>query len=149
MNKSVKLILLQNIPHLGQKNDIKSVTFGFAKNWLIPQKLAILATPVMVAQVEHEKIAREEATKREALKYEKLLKELEGFTLKIRPKKTKKGTLYAAIDGKTIAGKLKEKGILIEENSIKIEEPIKKVGEYEVPVIFSQDFQTKIKVIVQ
>ncbi|MBI3335422.1 MAG: 50S ribosomal protein L9 [Candidatus Portnoybacteria bacterium] len=149
MNKSVKIILLQDIPRLGQKNDIKSVKFGFAKNWLIPQKLAVLARPLMVAEIERAKTVREEVRKRETLTYEKFLKELEGFVLRMRPKKTEKGTLYAAIDAKTIAGKLKEKGIVIDPSHIQLDEGIKKVGEYDVPVRLSERFHAKIKLIVQ
>jgi len=145
----LKVILLQDTLRLGQKDDIKSVKFGFAKNWLIPQKLAVLATRSMLTRIERVKLMGEETLKREAEKYEIMIKELEGFTLRMRPKKTKKGTLYAAIKATIIAEKLKEKGFPIDPSYIQLQEQIKKVGEYEVSVMFSERYKAKIKIVVQ
>lgn len=149
MNSLVKIILLEDVPNVGKKHDIKSVRFGFAKNWLISQKLAVLALPHIVNQIKGQQAVKKEKAKKETELYEGLLKELNNFALRLRPKKTTKGTLYAAIDEKMIAEKLKEKGIKIDEKYIKLETPIKKVGEYEIPIIFSKNSQTKIKVIIQ
>lgn len=149
MTRTIKVILLQDVPQLGQKDEVRSVRFGFAKNWLIPGKLAVIATPVLVSQMERIEALREEQMKHLAESYQDKVKELEGFTLRLRPKKTKKGTLYAAIDAKVIAQHLKKKNITLDLKYIHLEAPIKKVGEYDVPIIFSQNFQVKIRVIVQ
>lgn len=149
MNRTVKIILLQDIPTLGNKSDSKSVSFGYAKNWLIPQKLAVISTPMMVAKILRDKAVETEKTKKEREQYETLKESLEGFVLRLRPKKTEKGTLYAAIDEKILAEKLKEKSISVDAKYITLEKPIKKIGEYEILIIFSQDFQIKIKIIVQ
>lgn len=149
MNRTVNIILLQDVPALGNRDDIKSVSFGYAKNWLIPQKLAAVATPAMAARIQRDKTMRMEKIKKEAEQYQVLKQSLEGCTLRLRPKKTEKGTLYAAIDAKAVAEKLKEKGIAIDAKYILLEKPIKKTGEYEIPIIFSKDFQGNIKIIVQ
>lgn len=149
MKKKIKIILLQDVPQLGQKNQMHSVHLGFAKNWLIPLKLAAIATPTLVSQIEKQGTLREEQMKRERQTYEERVKELEEVTLRLRPKKTKKGTLYAAIDEKAIAQHLAKRKISLDPKSIQLETPIKKVGEYEVPVVLSKDYRVKIKVIVQ
>lgn len=145
----IKIILLQDVPQLGQKDEIRSVRFGFAKNWLIPLKLAALATPAVVSRIEKQKTLQEEQVKREAQTYKERMKELEGFTLRLRPKKTKKATLYAAIDADAIAQHLAKKGMNIDVKHIHLEKPIKKAGEYDIPIIFSKDSKASIKVIVQ
>lgn len=149
MKKSVKVILLQDIPSVGQKHDLKSVRLGFAKNFLVRQKLAAIATAPLIKTRELERKRKEERQGKEAQGYGKIIKELEAFTLRLRPKKTAKGTLYGGIDAKTLAQKLQENKIAIKPEQIILEEPIKKIGEYEVPVVFSKDYQVKIKVIVQ
>lgn len=149
MNTLTKIVLLEDIPHLGKKHEVKSVKFGFAKNWLIPQKLALLGLPHIINQLQSQQALKEQKIKKETESQESLMKELDDFTLRFRPKKTTKGTLYAAIDEKMIAEKLKEKGINIDEKYIKLETPIKKVGEYEVPVIFSENSKVSLKIIIQ
>jgi len=149
MTRSVKVILLQEISHLGQKNELKSVALGFAKNWLIPKKLAVVATPTLIAQARKEQATRQQRQAQKASQYESLAKELKGFTLKLRPKKNKKGTLYEGIDATVIAAKLKDKKIAITPEMIELEIPIKQVGEYEVPVALSKNYQATIKIVVQ
>lgn len=149
MNSLVKIILLEDVSHVGKKHEVKSVRFGFAKNWLISQKLAVLALPHIVNQVKGQQSVKEEKIKKETELYEGLLKELNSFVLRLRPKKTTKGTLYEAIDEKMIAEKLKEKGIKIDKKYIKLEAPIKKIGEYEIPVVFPGNFKVSLKIIIQ
>lgn len=149
MNTLTKIVLLEDIPHLGKKHEVKSVKFGFAKNWLIPRKLALLGLPHIIHQLQGQQALKEEKVKKETEVYESLMKELDGFTLRLRPKKTTKGTLYAAVDEKMIAEKLKEKGIKINEKYLKLKTPIKKVGEYETQIIFSDQYKANIKIIVQ
>lgn len=149
MTKSVKVILLQDIPSVGQKHDVKSVRLGFAKNFLTRQKLAMLATPQMVRTIELERKHREERLVIQAQSYAKVIEELKDFALRLRPKKTPKGTLYEGIDAKALAQKLQEKKISVEAEHIELDQPIKKIGEYDIPVTFTKDYQTKIKVIVQ
>lgn len=149
MTRTIKIILLQDVPQLGQKGEVRSVRFGFVKNWLIPRRLAVIATPLLISQMEKMKALREEQMKRETKSYQDQMKKLEDFTLHLRPKKTKKGTLYAAIDAKVIAQHLKKKNITLDPKYIHLETPIKKIGEYEVTIIFSEAFKSKLKVVVQ
>lgn len=149
MTKSVKIILLQDVPRVGHKDEVKAVALGFAKNWLIRKNLAAVATPVMIAKAQEHKAKIDQKSKEEAAQFGALLKELEGFTLRLRPKKNKQGRLYEGIDALAIAEKLKEKKITIKAESIKLEEPIKQVGEHDVTIAFSKEIKTKIKVIIQ
>lgn len=149
MTKSVKVLLLSDIPHLGHKDEVKSVAMGFAKNWLIRRNLASLASPKIIALAQQRRSVIEVKQQEAKAKYETLAKELEGLTLRLRPKKNKQGTLYEGIDALAIAQKLKEKKVIIAPNLLQLEQPIKQIGEYDVTVALSKDYQTKIKVIVQ
>lgn len=142
-------MLLQDVPKVGQKNDVKSVKFGFAKNWLIPKKLASLATPSIIAQRNHEKALKEGRQKKEDEAYAKLIGKIEALRLTFKPRKTAKGTLYAALDTQKIAERLKKEDVAVDSKHIALAEPIKKVGEYEIPIVFSEALRTKLKVMIQ
>lgn len=149
MTKRVSVILLADVAHIGHKDEIKSVAMGFAKNWLIRKKLASVATPAMIALATQHRASVESKQKNERVVYEKLLGELEGFTLRLRPKKNKQGTLYEGIDASTIAEKLKEKKIVLDPKCITLKEPIKQAGEYTIPVAFSKDITTAFTLVIQ
>lgn len=149
MARTVKVVLLQDIQNIGIRSQVKTVRFGFAKNWLIPQKLATLATPALVAQAK----AKQEKTKEQKGKaksqFSALLEKLGGTLITMRPKKTAKGTLYAAIDAEKISQALKRKQMDVNPKYITIEQEIKKVGEYEIPVVFDKETKGTLKLRIQ
>lgn len=149
MKKTVKVVLLQPVPSLGQKNDLKSVKLGFAKNFLLPRKLAMVATPMLVTKLQQQQAFAAKKVAQEQEQFGALIDTLKGFTLKLRPKKTTKGTLYEGIDSKTLIAKLREKKIALDEKYLQLTEPLKKVGEYEIPIVFTKDYQTSITVVIQ
>ena len=145
----VTVVFTQDVPNVGQKNNTKIVKLGYAKNWLIPQRLAVLATKSMLVQHELKKTALSEKREHLEKEFEAFSAQLASVALVFKPRKTSKGTLYAAIDGEKIAQGLKRKKIAVDPKYIQLEEPIKKVGEYAIPIVFSQALQTKLKVVVQ
>lgn len=145
----MKIILLKDVKKLGQKFEIKNVKPGYARNFLIPQKLAILATKenLIWCERERQKIEREKE-KREKEKL-LLLEKLKNFQLEIGAKTGIKGELFEKITEEKIAEFLKEKGALVKKENIILKEPIKRVGEYEVKVSLGEKLETKIKVIIK
>ena len=144
----MKIILLQDVKNLGKKGDIKEVADGYAQNFLFPKKLAALATDNAIknAQAQKEEEVKNEKAKNEEL--QKLADELKSKKIIITAKE-KDGKLFGSIAAKDIAEELKKQGVDIPENSIKIKEAIKKIGNYKVRIELSKEIKTEISVEVK
>ncbi|MBL7155452.1 MAG: 50S ribosomal protein L9 [Candidatus Portnoybacteria bacterium] len=144
----MKVILLEDVPNLGKKNEIKKVADGYARNFLIPNKLAVLATKSALVKLEEQKKIETEKAEEELKIYQELASQIDGLELEIPAKVAEEDKLFGAITTSQIAEKLKEKNFEIKKEQIKLEEPIKEIGEYEAIVEFPHNLETKIKVIV-
>ena len=142
------IILLQDVKGLGKKFDIKEVTDGYARNFLLPKNLARLATPQAIAQSEKQREIRIEKEKEEFEKAEKIASKLKDLVLEIKAKTTKEGKLFGSISAQDITDALKEKGFEISLDKIKIKEPIKKIGKYSVFINLTPEIKEKISVDV-
>jgi len=144
----MKIILLKNVEKLGKKGEVKNVADGYARNFLIPNKLAALATKSELAKLEKQKEIETEKAEEELKLYQKIASQIDGLEIEILVKINEEGNLFGAITASQIAEKLKEKNFEIKKEQIKLEEPIKEIGEYEVIVEFPHNLETKIKVII-
>jgi|SRR5581483_5089452 len=129
----MKIILLKDVQKVGRKYDIKNVADGFALNMLIPRGLAMAATEQAVKKIELMKKADTEDKK---IQYELLLKNLEAvrnLTLNIKEKTNDKGHLFAGVTREILAEELfKALRISVDPNIIKINKPIKEIGEHRI-----------------
>lgn len=145
----MKVILSQDIPNLGKKDEVKEVADGYGRNFLIPQGLARMAT-----QGELEKLALKRAEviekekKRVTLSHE-LKERIEKLSLIIERKATKTGKLYAGVTPKKIAKDLEGYKISVDEKKIKLAEPIKKVGEYEAIIELKEGMKANLKILIK
>ena len=131
----MKIILLNNVPKLGQKYDIKNVSDGYALNLLIPRGLAIAATPEALKKAEAQRAKLEGEKKVSEELMSENLKRLDGMTLTIVGKANDKGHLFAGLHRDEIAKELNSQmQIQIDPSSIQLEHPIKEVGEYDIEV---------------
>ena len=131
----MKVIFLQDVPRVGKKYDVKEVNDGYATNFLLPRKLAELATPKAVASLEiHKKeIIVEREVQTDLLM--RNLEEIKGKVIKIKGKANEKGSLFKAIHKKEIIIEMKKKNHAdIDEEFIILEKPIKEIGEFEIPI---------------
>jgi large subunit ribosomal protein L9 len=145
----MKVILLQDVPNLGKKLDVKNVSDGHALNMLIPRNLAKTATPSALKQLEVEKaqIAAERKVQEDLLL--KNIKDLEGVSLVISEKANDKGHLFAGVHKLEIAKQIKEQTHLdVIPDCIELQEPIKQIGEYDITVAV-QDKKATFKLKVQ
>ncbi|MFZ2205320.1 MAG: 50S ribosomal protein L9 [Minisyncoccia bacterium] len=131
----MKVILLSDVPKVGKRHDIKEVNDGYAANFLLPRKLAVIATPKAALELEKRKkeIIVEREIQEELL--EKNLEEIKGKVITIKGKSNEKGNLFSAIHKKEIAEAMRiEHRAEINEEFIILEKPIKEIGEFEIPI---------------
>ena len=144
----MKVILLQQVPKLGNPGDVQDVSEGYFRNFLLPKKLAEIATPVRVAQIKkimEEKKKQAETEKEQAKRW---AEELNNAVITFSAEADEKGTLYAALSHHSIASRLKEKGVLIDEKHIQCKEPIKTLGEHIIFLKFGHGIEAALKVEV-
>lgn len=144
----MKVILIQDIEKLGKTGDVKDVAAGYARNFLFPRKLAQLATQKNLREVEKIKLTNELKAKLDLEAVEKFVESLDGYELIIPSKIKGEGKLYGSISDSTIAKELKKQGFDVEKGQIKLNDPIKEVGDYEILVSFDHGLEANIKVSV-
>ena len=144
----MKVILLKDVKGLGKAGDIKEVKDGYARNFLLPRKVAVLATPEAVKEFEAKKAAEEARIKAEIEEINKIKEALESKKLVIKHRLGANGQLIGAVTNKEIAEKLKESGFNIEKKQIE-HTSIKAPGEYDVDVKFPHSIHAKLQVIVE
>ncbi|HNW30430.1 MAG TPA: 50S ribosomal protein L9 [Spirochaetota bacterium] len=144
----MKVILQKDIPNLGDAGDIKEVSPGYARNYLLPRKLVIVANESSKRAIDHQKKLvkiKKEKRKKES---EKLAGSITGLELQIAVQVGEEGKLFGSVTAMDIAKKLKEKGYDIDKRKIVIENPIKQEGEYTVKIKLDEGQTPTIKVIV-
>ena len=142
----MEIILTQDVKNLGYKNDIVNVKPGYARNYLIPQGMAILATESarkVLAENMRQQAYKQEKIKKEA---EELAKVLEGLSLRIPAKAASTGKIYGSVNNVQIANAIKEtKGIEIDRKQILVDDDtIKEVGNYKAKVRLHKDVTVEI-----
>ena len=143
----MRVILVENIKGLGQIGETLKVKSGYARNFLMPRKLAIPATAENLKRAGELKEKKDLAVQEEFGRIKQVAENLRNFKLIIETKTDEKGNLYAAINSKTIGGILKGRGIEINPDCILISEPIKKLGLH--PVLFKfYDIETPFEIEV-
>lgn len=146
----MKVYLLKDVENLGRKGEIKEVKDGYALNYLIPKKLAIIAHESLIKKIEkenQEKKIKEELDKKEK---EKIKKEIESLKLEIALKFMKEnGEAYDSVNKRRIVEELKKYNFNISENQILLEKPLKKEGDYEIKINLGHQIIAilKIKII--
>lgn len=145
----MQVILLENIKNIGKRFTVKSVSDGYARNFLIPRGLAEVATPKKLESLKSRIIAATSAEKLAESEYTKLVSELSDKQFELHAKASEEGSLYAAIDDKQIAGLLQENGhTMITDEYVDLARPIKTVGAHNVIIKFSDAHQATIIVNV-
>jgi large subunit ribosomal protein L9 len=144
----VKLILKESVHSLGEAGDLVSVKPGFARNYLLPQGKAILATASKVRELEHHKrIVAEKAAKALA-NLQETKKALEALEVELSARAGEEGKLFGSVTSVQIAEKLAEKGFEIDRRRIELKDSIKELGEHAVPVKLHREVTARIKVVV-
>jgi large subunit ribosomal protein L9 len=145
---NVKLILVESIHRLGEAGDLVSVKPGFARNFLLPQGKALLATESRVKEFEHKRRIAEEKAAREQKDLETVKQRLEALKIEIGARAGESGKLFGSVTAAQIADKVEAAGIQIDRRRIDLREPIKEVGEHKVAVKLLRGLVAQLSVTV-
>ncbi|OHA64733.1 MAG: 50S ribosomal protein L9 [Candidatus Wildermuthbacteria bacterium RIFCSPHIGHO2_02_FULL_49_9] len=144
----MKVILLQDIPKLGRKFEVREVADGHAANRLIPEGLVKPATKEALEWLEMQKELHEKAAEESLGKSQDIASQLDDTEVQIAVKVGEEGQLFEGINAQKIAERLKELGYDIKKSQIKLEEPIKELGEFPVKIVFEHNLEAEIRVII-
>jgi len=144
----MKVILLGNMKGLGNKGEIKEVSEGYARNFLIPKKLVEIATVETIEKAEQMKKETEKQEKAMEEKLKKIASDIQNKKITIKAK-SEKEKLFGSIGAKEISDELKKQNFEISEKSIILKESIKTIGEKEIMIDFGKNIKAKIIVSIE
>src|SRR5512139_1021213 len=145
----MKLILREDVENLGKGGDLVEVKPGYGRNFLLPRGLAVPANPKNVRELEHQRsVASAKAAKLKA-SAEAVAKRLRETPVTLKRKVGEQDKLYGSVTALDIAEALAARGLTIDRRSIDLADPIKSVGEFEVPVKLHSEIVGKAKVKVE
>lgn len=144
----MRVILRQDVENLGIKGDIVDVAPGFGRNYLIPKRLAIKVTSSNMKMIEIERQALKKRLEKERLTYQELIQKLNQVTLSFRKRAAEKDIIFGSVSSSDIKDSLHELGFEIDKKKILLEEPIKRLGNYTVPIKIFHEDRAEIKIEV-
>ena len=145
----MEVILKEDVNKLGHRGDVVKVADGYGRNYLLPQKLAIEATANNKAVIEQMKQSAVRKLAKEKVESESLAKQLETVELVFERKVGEQDHLFGSVTSSDIAQQLAEKGFTIDRRKIALDEPLKSLGEYHVPIKLHREVTTHLKVTVK
>ena len=143
-----QVLLREDIDNLGARGEIVRVKAGYARNYLLPRSLAVEATASNVKQIESERAALLKREAKERSTADAQADQLRGMTLNFERKVGEEGVLYGSVTSMDIAHALKDRGYEIDRRRIVLREPIKRFGNYTVPVRLHRDVTVELPVSV-
>jgi len=144
----MEVILKEDVAKLGSRGDVVKVAEGYGRNYLLPRKLAIEATPANRAVIDQMKAAAVRRLAREKGDAEAVAQQLAGVELAFTRKSGEHDQLFGSVTSADIAHELESKGLHIDRRKIQLNEPLKHVGDFNVPIKLHRDVTVPIKVTI-
>lgn len=144
----MKVVLLQKVAGLGEPDEIKEVSEGYARNYLFPRHLAVLASPKAVSEARAHHHRESKKSETDLKQTQKLADRLASFNLAIKDKANEAGFLYAAVGPQKISEGLRRAGFAVDKSQVALAAPIKEPGEYEVKIKLRHGLEADIIVTV-
>lgn len=144
----VKLILKESVHSLGEAGDLVAVKPGYARNYLLPQGKAILATETKVKELEHHKRIVAEKAAKQLSNLQATKKKLEGLRIELSARAGEEGKLFGSVTTVQIADSLAAQGYEIDRRRIDLKDPIKELGEHKVSVKLHREIAAQLTVTV-
>ena len=142
----MEVILLQDVDHVGLRGEVVSVARGYARNYLLPRKLAETATPTRVAELERRDAQRARHEARSVDQAREIASVLEKTVLRFEVKSGPTGSLFGSVTSTDVADELwRTRKVRVDRRKIDLSDPIKRIGRYEVPIDLFQDVRVEVK----
>ena len=145
----MKVILTSDVAALGKSGEMKNVADGYARNFLIPKRLAVPASGGAFRAWQHDIASREEKRKREREEAEIYATRIASTTLTMGVKVGEGGKLYGSITAKDIADALGRRGIVVDRHKVELDEPLKSLGTYKVAVKVFSGMAPEVTIVVE
>ena len=144
----MEVILREHVDNLGRRGDVVKVAEGYARNYLLPRKLALAVTEGNKRQIEREKKVAETKDAEEKQQADALAQRLAETDVQIARRVGENDTLYGSVTSADIAHSLESKGFTVDKRKIALTEPLKALGEFTVPVKIHRDVTAQVRVKV-
>jgi large subunit ribosomal protein L9 len=144
----MKIILMEDVPALGRRGELREVKTGYARNFLLPKRLAVEATPTNLQNLEHLKRQRERAEQHARAEAETVAARIAGLTLTVTTRASDDGRLYGSVTAQDVVQFLEGEKLAVEKRRVTLDEPIKALGEYQVPIRLHHDVTATLRIVV-
>ena len=145
----MKVILKEDVQNLGQQGDVVEVKAGYARNYLMPKRLAILFTEQQQKSIEEAQKVELRKLEREKDQIDSVLKDIKALSLSLKMKSEEDNKLFGSVTKLDIVNLLEENGLKIDKKYIDLASPIKTLGEHTVNVSFTKDMSESFTVLVE
>lgn len=144
----MELLLKQNVEHLGRTGDVVSVKPGYARNYLLPRGLAVMVTKSNLAEIERARAAALAEEQQRIAGMKDLATRLAELSVTIEGKANEEGHLFGSVTAAQIAAALRAKDVRVDDKQVRLEQPLKEIGVYDVPVHLHATVAASVKVWV-
>lgn len=144
----MKVILMQDVINLGEVGDIVDVAGGYGRNYLVPQGIAVVANAKNKRQLEHQQRIREHQIAKARKAAAGLAEQLQGMSCTFTRKTAEEGRLFGSVTSMDIVEQLKAGGIELDRRRVQLDQPIRSLGDFSVPVRLAGDLTAEVKVTV-
>ena len=145
----MKVILKEDVQNLGQQGDVVEVKAGYARNYLMPQKLAILFTEQHKKSIEEAQKVEERKLEREKGQLESILEQIKALNLSLKMQSEEDSKLFGSVTKLDIVKLLEENSITIDKKYIDLSSPIKKLGEHRINIVFTKEMSGSFTLMVE
>ena len=145
----MKVILKEDVQNLGQQGDVVEVKSGYARNYLMPQKLAILFTRQQKKSIEEAQRVEERKLEREKDQLESVLKQVGDLSLSLKMQSEEDSKLFGSVTKLDVVKLLEENGITIDKKYVDLSSPIKTLGEHKVNIVFTKEMSASFTLTVE
>lgn len=148
MPATIQVILQSDVDNVGKSGELVKVRPGFARNFLIPRRLAMPATTAAVNRITHEKAVAHARAEKEKKELREVASKIDALKISITHKAGDDGKLFGSVTAKDIEAAVKATGIAFDRKKMSLAEPIRQVGSFEIPVRLLSDVTATLKVEV-
>ena len=144
----MKVILKQDVEKLGRRGDVVNVAPGFGRNYLIPRKMALEVTPTNVKAIEIERSVQKKKLEAERKVHQSLVEKLNQVSLTFTRRSGEKDVIFGSVSAGDVKDALDALGYDVDKKKILLDEPIKRLGNFAVPVKISSEDRAEVKIVV-